>query len=150
MSAVIRISRLNECLVALCVSAGIVTCLRAIRSRCSHSGPRWRAPGLLLIALGAIGVANAAESATPVVPRFTPEMQTWVDNFKSANNDLRSSIKPLAPVESQRLLNPATGYEAVLVANEPLVRQPIDLSFDERGRLWVVQLLQYPFPAGIA
>ena len=37
-----------------------------------------------------------------------------------------------------------------LVASEPVIRQPIDLHFDDRGRLWVVQYLQYPFPAGLA
>ena len=36
-----------------------------------------------------------------------------------------------------------------LVASEPVIRQPIDLHFDDRGRLWVVQYLQYPFPAGL-
>ncbi len=36
-----------------------------------------------------------------------------------------------------------------LVLAEPIVRQPVSLSFDERGRLWVVQYLQYPFPAGV-
>ena len=36
-----------------------------------------------------------------------------------------------------------------LVLAEPIVRQPVSLSFDERGRLWVVQYLQYPFPAGL-
>ena len=30
-----------------------------------------------------------------------------------------------------------------------MIRQPIDLHFDDRGRLWVVQYLQYPFPAGL-
>src|SRR4029079_585712 len=32
---------------------------------------------------------------------------------------------------------------------EPFTRQPIDLHCDDRGRLWVVQYLQYPFPAGL-
>jgi hypothetical protein len=32
---------------------------------------------------------------------------------------------------------------------EPTVRQPVSISFDERGRLWVVQYLQYPQPAGL-
>ena len=36
-----------------------------------------------------------------------------------------------------------------LVASEPVIRQPVDLHFDDRGRLWVVQYLQYPFPAGL-
>ncbi len=38
-------------------------------------------------------------------------------------------------------------FEQVLA--EPIVRQPVSISFDERGRLWVVQYLQYPFPAGL-
>jgi putative membrane-bound dehydrogenase-like protein len=34
-----------------------------------------------------------------------------------------------------------------LVASEPLVRQPVAIEFDDRGRLWVMQYLQYPNPA---
>ncbi len=36
-----------------------------------------------------------------------------------------------------------------LIAAEPVVKQPLYVSFDERGRLWVVQYKQYPFPAGL-
>jgi putative heme-binding domain-containing protein len=36
-----------------------------------------------------------------------------------------------------------------LILSEPEVRQPVHISFDERGRLWVVQYLQYPSPAGL-
>src|SRR5207302_2792402 len=32
---------------------------------------------------------------------------------------------------------------------ESEVRQPLSLSFDERGRMWVMQYLQYPDPAGL-
>ncbi|MFP6872043.1 MAG: PVC-type heme-binding CxxCH protein [Verrucomicrobiales bacterium] len=39
--------------------------------------------------------------------------------------------------------------EIDLVLSEPLVRQPLHLSFDMRGRLWVVQYIQYPNPAGL-
>ncbi|MGH7134475.1 MAG: PVC-type heme-binding CxxCH protein, partial [Pirellulales bacterium] len=37
--------------------------------------------------------------------------------------------------------------EQVLV--EPDVRQPLFIDFDERGRMWVVQYIQYPYPAGL-
>jgi putative membrane-bound dehydrogenase-like protein len=43
----------------------------------------------------------------------------------------------------------ADGLEVSLVANEPLVRQPVCIEFDDRGRLWVIQYLQYPNPAGL-
>lgn len=36
-----------------------------------------------------------------------------------------------------------------LVLAEPLISQPLHLSFDERGRMWVVEYRQYPDPAGL-
>jgi putative membrane-bound dehydrogenase-like protein len=36
-----------------------------------------------------------------------------------------------------------------LLLQEPKVAQPVFLNFDERGRMWVVQYLQYPEPAGL-
>ncbi|MSU53970.1 MAG: dehydrogenase, partial [Opitutaceae bacterium] len=36
-----------------------------------------------------------------------------------------------------------------LIAKEPAIAQPVFLNFDERGRMWVVQYLQYPDPAGL-
>src|SRR5262245_33310688 len=41
------------------------------------------------------------------------------------------------------------GFAVALVAAEPTVRQPVAIDFDERGRLWVMQYLQYPNPAGL-
>jgi putative membrane-bound dehydrogenase-like protein len=35
-----------------------------------------------------------------------------------------------------------------MVASHPVVAQPIFLNFDHRGRMWVAQYRQYPFPAG--
>jgi putative membrane-bound dehydrogenase-like protein len=43
----------------------------------------------------------------------------------------------------------ADGLKATIVASEPLVRQPVAIDFDDRGRLWVIQYLQYPNPAGL-
>jgi len=43
----------------------------------------------------------------------------------------------------------AAGLEARLVAAEPMITQPVAIEFDDRGRLWVMQYLQYPNPAGL-
>ncbi len=32
---------------------------------------------------------------------------------------------------------------------EPVVRQPLTMTFDDRGRMWIIQYLQYPHPAGL-
>ena len=43
----------------------------------------------------------------------------------------------------------ADGFELSLVASEPEIRQPLSITFDERGRMWVIQYLQYPKPEGL-
>jgi putative heme-binding domain-containing protein len=56
---------------------------------------------------------------------------------------------PLAPAEALASFRVPDDLQLELVLAEPIVRQPVSLSFDERGRLWVVQYLQYPYPAGL-
>jgi putative membrane-bound dehydrogenase-like protein len=41
------------------------------------------------------------------------------------------------------------GFHVEVFAAEPMVRQPLSANFDERGRLWVIEYLQYPNPAGL-
>jgi putative membrane-bound dehydrogenase-like protein len=54
-----------------------------------------------------------------------------------------------APDVAVQKMTVADGFTAQLVAAEPMVRQPVAIEFDERGRLWVIQYLQYPNPAGL-
>src|SRR4051812_49586509 len=54
-----------------------------------------------------------------------------------------------APEEAPGGMGAAEGLRVRLVAAEPVVRQPVAIEFDDRGRLWVVQYLQYPNPAGL-
>ncbi len=55
----------------------------------------------------------------------------------------------LSPDEAVKRMKVADGFEVSVVASEPLVRQPVAIEFDDRGRLWVIQYLQYPNPAGL-
>ncbi|MFO0807506.1 MAG: PVC-type heme-binding CxxCH protein [Gemmataceae bacterium] len=55
----------------------------------------------------------------------------------------------LSPSEALKRFRVPEGFEVRLVASEPMVRQPVSISFDDRGRLWVLQYLQYPNPAGL-
>ena len=43
----------------------------------------------------------------------------------------------------------ADGIAVNLFAAEPMLRQPVSIEFDDRGRLWVIQYLQYPNPEGL-
>src|SRR5882724_12780798 len=60
-----------------------------------------------------------------------------------------SFASALGPQDSLKLMEVADGFEVSLVASEPEIRQPISVTFDERGRIWVIQYLQYPTPAGL-
>src|SRR5207253_10187381 len=53
------------------------------------------------------------------------------------------------PEEAAKRMKVPDGFQVRLVAAEPLVRQPVAIDFDDRGRLWVIQYLQYPNPAGL-
>ena len=52
-------------------------------------------------------------------------------------------------VRAMSKLHVAQGLELQLFAAEPLVRQPVTMTVDRRGRVWVIQYLQYPEPAGL-
>jgi putative membrane-bound dehydrogenase-like protein len=54
-----------------------------------------------------------------------------------------------SPSEAPQRMSVADGLQVRLVAAEPMVRQPVAIEFDDRSRLWVIQYLQYPNPAGL-
>ena len=54
-----------------------------------------------------------------------------------------------SPEDAVRRMRAPEGFEVKLAASEPDCRQPVTMSFDDRGRLWVIQYLQYPAPAGL-
>jgi putative membrane-bound dehydrogenase-like protein len=56
---------------------------------------------------------------------------------------------PLSPAEAATRFVIHEDLELDQVLAEPIVRQPVSLNFDERGRMWVVQYIQYPQPAGL-
>lgn len=53
--------------------------------------------------------------------------------------------QPLPPAESAAKIQLADGYHLRLIASEPEVVSPVDATFDDRGRLWVVEMIDYPF-----
>lgn len=53
------------------------------------------------------------------------------------------------PEEAVARMKLPEGFHAEIFAAEPMVRQPLSLNFDARGRAWVIEYLQYPTPAGL-
>jgi putative membrane-bound dehydrogenase-like protein len=75
------------------------------------------------------------------------------DRFRESNRVL-GRAEPvhgpkLPPAESAAKMAPGREFAVDLLLHEPLIAQPFHLSFDERGRLWIAQTRQYPYPAGL-
>lgn len=53
---------------------------------------------------------------------------------------------PKSPADQQKMFHLPPGFEIQLIAAEPAVPKPINMSFDAAGRLFVTQSIEYPFP----
>src|SRR6478736_2866957 len=59
---------------------------------------------------------------------------------------IRKSIKEepaLDAVEAIKKMHVEDGFEVKLVAAEPFIAAPVAMSFDEQGRIWVVEMMDY-------
>jgi len=54
---------------------------------------------------------------------------------------------PLPPAEQQTRFRLPPGFEIQLVASEPDIHKPMNLTFDALGRLWVTTSIEYPWAA---
>lgn len=57
--------------------------------------------------------------------------------------------QPTPPEQAVRTFELADDMSIDLMASEPDISQPLFLSWDSRGRMWVVQYRQYQYPAGL-
>jgi putative membrane-bound dehydrogenase-like protein len=51
---------------------------------------------------------------------------------------------PLSPAEAIRKMTVPEGFRVELVASEPDIVNPVAMTFDERGRIWITESLEYP------
>ncbi|TVQ04999.1 MAG: hypothetical protein EA359_04830 [Balneolaceae bacterium] len=103
--------------------------------------------------IGLLFAGCSTSSSPPEHWPFTPEVEKFVQIYAEVGGEkLRNWMQDetaSGPKETLEDFMPIDGFAVDLVVSEPLVRQPIDIHFDDRGRLWVVQYQQYPFPAGV-
>jgi putative heme-binding domain-containing protein len=53
----------------------------------------------------------------------------------------------LKPEEEQKAFKLPPGFEIQLVAAEPDIQKPLNMAFDERGRIWLTCSVEYPYAA---
>src|SRR5260221_14350433 len=50
----------------------------------------------------------------------------------------------LSPAEAMRKMTLPEGFSVELVASEPDIVNPVAMTFDERGRIWITESIEYP------
>src|SRR6476646_5593982 len=76
---------------------------------------------MCLLIAGLSGVICFSIPSTPIVPDTDPS-------------------PPLTPTEELASFQIEPGLKIQLVASEPMVQDPVVTTFDENGRLWVVEM----------
>src|SRR6266853_3198803 len=64
----------------------------------------------------------------------------------SVFDDYIRVTEALTPQQELTNFHLPPGFEAQLVASEPEIGKPMNMAFDARGRLWMTQSREYPFP----
>ncbi len=89
-----------------------------------------------------------AQAPKPDAPAGNDEVRKVMETFKG-RGVMRDDSKPTPPLEAMKKFTMKDGYAIDLMASEPETCQPLYMSWDSRGRMWVMLYLQYQFPAGL-
>ena len=84
----------------------------------------WRASAVIAASVGAVATALAYKEVAPPEKLVLPEARS--------------------PAASLAAIKVSAGFEVELVAAEPMVRDPINLAWGADGRMWVVEMADYP------
>ena len=112
-----------------------------------HDQRTWSNPGFhKLVEQGTVwAVDEPARRAW--VELNMPEV-TYVDTFIVPNYEGRDPAPkyqmPFTPADSMKFIQVPAEFRLELFAEEPEINQPITFNFDERGRLWVIEAIDYP------
>ena len=88
--------------------------------------------GSLLVAALLVAAPAAAQSAPKAKAQVIPHHQ-----------DLPPG-PALSPQEAIAKMTVPEGFTVELVASEPEIVNPVAMTFDERGRIWITESLEYP------
>jgi putative membrane-bound dehydrogenase-like protein len=113
-----------------------------------HDERTWKHPGFhRLIEQGIRWAAGRADG--PAVQPFE-YVEANVPNYLpgkkwgTVGEPIRRMQKPLTPAESMKHMHLPEGFEVQLYAAEPDIARPIAMAWDERGRLWIAETVDYP------
>ncbi|AHM60844.1 membrane-bound dehydrogenase domain-containing protein [Flammeovirgaceae bacterium 311] len=114
-----------------------------------HDERTWEHPGFHKLMkegiLWAVGdkVKGQWEAYRKDMPTLVYKQVANIPNYEKRDPAPRYQ-EPLSPQESQKLIQVPVDFELQLFASEPNIINPIAMDWDERGRLWVIETVDYP------
>jgi putative membrane-bound dehydrogenase-like protein len=106
---------------------------------------KFRSTGFALFCLSCLFPASAAPP--PGRPYNFPIYKNNPTGKQLTGQFAPAATPALPPEESRKKFVVPPGFEVRLFAAEPEVVNPVAMTWDERGRLWVVELYEYPLGA---
>ncbi|NND08189.1 MAG: dehydrogenase [Saprospiraceae bacterium] len=77
------------------------------------------------------------------MPQLVYEDRDSIPNYEQRDPPLKYQL-PLSPDQSAKLMQVPPGFKLELFASEPDIINPIAMNWDEKGRLWVIETIDYP------
>lgn len=111
-----------------------------------HDEHTWKNPGFLKLLENGIvwAVGKKAEKQLDNLQKPEPAY-TAADIPNYEKRDPAPKLQaPLSPAESQLLTQIPVDFKMQLFAAEPDITKPIAMAWDERGRLWILETVDYP------
>lgn len=82
----------------------------------------------------------------PELPHQPWDARSLLAGTRLFQENVRTT-QPLTPEEQRETFTLPQGFEIQLVASDPDIAKPMNIAFDDRGRLWVSSSREYPFAA---
>ena len=114
-----------------------------------HDERTWGNPGFQQLIkegiLWSVGdeAKNRWQKFRKTMPALVYHDEPTIPNYEQ-KNPAPGFQEPLSPQESAKLIQVPAGFDLELFASEPDIINPIAMDWDERGRLWVVETVDYP------
>lgn len=114
-----------------------------------HDERTWNNPGFQQLMKEGIlwAVGDEAKSKWEIFRKEIPTLvyrdAEGIPNYEKRNPGPKYQ-EPLSPEESAKLIQVPVGFDLKLFASEPDIINPIAMEWDERGRLWVIETVDYP------
>ncbi len=120
---------------------------RVVYTALGHDDPTWKNPTFQALVRGAVlwtvGDATRDQWERLQMPSVSYKPSVFIPNYERRVPPLKFQ-EPLSPQDSMKTMQVPPGFEVQLFASEPDITKPIAMNWDERGRLWVVESIDYP------